>query len=128
MPSEKELVEDLEEMLRYYEGFIAYKKEGTKYEMIYERKEVYLDQQSIIDHVSSYIQSKGFFYEKNDLVNFFLSLKTKPFVILSGISGTGKTKIVQWFAESLGATEENGQFTLIRFGLIGAIALICLVM
>ncbi len=113
MPSEKELVEDLEEMLRYYEGFIAYKEEGTKYEMIYERKGVYLDQQSIIDHVSSYIQSKGFFYEKKDLVNFFLSLKTKPFVILSGISGTGKTKIVQWFAESLGATEENGQFTLI---------------
>lgn len=113
MPSEKELIEDLEEMLRYYEGFIAYKEEGTKYEMIYERKEVYLDQQSIIDHVSSYIQSKGFFYEKKDLVNFFLSLKTKPFVILSGISGTGKTKIVQWFAESLGATEENGQFTLI---------------
>lgn len=113
MPSEKELVEDLEEMLRYYEGFIAYKEKGTKYEMIYERKEVYLDQQSIIDHVSSYIQSKGFFYEKKDLINFFLSLKTKPFVILSGISGTGKTKIVQWFAESLGATEENGQFTLI---------------
>ncbi|MFE7376363.1 MrcB family domain-containing protein [Bacillus cereus] len=113
MPSEKELIEDLEEMLRYYEGFIAYKEEGTKYEMIYERKEVYLDQQSIIDHVSSYIQSKGFFYEKKDLINFFLSLKTKPFVILSGISGTGKTKIVQWFAESLGATEENGQFTLI---------------
>ncbi|MGH0777844.1 MrcB family domain-containing protein [Bacillus cereus] len=113
MPSEKELVEDLEEMLRYYEGFIAYKKEGTKYEMIYERKEVYLDQQSIIDHVSSYIQSKGFYYEEKDLINFFLSLKTKPFVILSGISGTGKTKIVQWFAESLGATEENGQFTLI---------------
>lgn len=113
MPSEKELVEDLEEMLRYYEGFIAYKEEGTKYEMIYERKEVYLDQQSIIDHVSSYIQSKGFYYEKKDLINFFLSLKTKPFVILSGISGTGKTKIVQWFAESLGATEENGQFTLI---------------
>nr|WP_240795696.1 DUF3578 domain-containing protein [Bacillus dicomae] len=113
IPSEKELVEDLEEMLRYYEGFIAYKEEGTKYEMIYERKEVYLDQQSIIDHVSSYIQSKGFYYEKKDLINFFLSLKTKPFVILSGISGTGKTKIVQWFAESLGATEENGQFTLI---------------
>lgn len=113
MPSEKELIEDLEEMLRYYEGFITYKEKGTKYEMIYERKEVYLDQQSIIDHVSSYIQSKGFFYEKKDLINFFLSLKTKPFVILSGISGTGKTKIVQWFAESLGATEENGQFTLI---------------
>ncbi|GCF71479.1 DUF3578 domain-containing protein [Bacillus paranthracis] len=113
MPSEKELIEDLEEMLRYYEGFITYKEKGTKYEMIYERKEVHLDQQSIIDHVYSYIQSKGFYYKEKELVNFFLSLKTKPFVILSGISGTGKTKIVQWFAESLGATEENGQFTLI---------------
>ncbi|PHG46314.1 MrcB family domain-containing protein [Bacillus wiedmannii] len=113
MPSEKELVEDLEEMLRYYEGFIAYKEGGIKYEVIYGRKEVHLDQQSIINHVSSYIQSKGFYYEEKDLINFFLSLKTKPFVILSGISGTGKTKIVQWFAESLGATEENGQFTLI---------------
>ncbi|HDR7719575.1 DUF3578 domain-containing protein [Bacillus albus] len=113
MPNESELVEDLEEMLRYYEGFIAYKEKGTKYEVMYGRKAVHLDQQSIIDHVSSYIQSKGFFYEKKDLINFFLSLKTKPFVILSGISGTGKTKIVQWFAESLGATEENRQFTLI---------------
>ncbi|AOM09554.1 restriction endonuclease [Bacillus thuringiensis] len=113
MPDEVELVEDLKEMLHYYEGFINYKEKGIKYEMIYERKEVYLDQQSIIDHVSSYIQSKGFYYEKKDLINFFLSLKTKPFVILSGISGTGKTKIVQLCAESLGATEENGQFTLI---------------
>ena len=47
------------------------------------------------------------------MTNLFLSLKTKPFVILSGISGTGKTKIVQWLAESVGATEENGRFTLI---------------
>ena len=38
MPGEKELVEDLEEMLRYYEGFIAYKEEGIKYEVIYGRK------------------------------------------------------------------------------------------
>ncbi|MDM5187309.1 DUF3578 domain-containing protein [Bacillus sp. DX4.1] len=113
MPSEAELVEDLKEMLSYYEGYIAFKEKGTDYEMIYERKEVYLNQKEIIDHVSSYIQSKGFYYDKQDLINFFLSLKTKPFVILSGISGTGKTKIVQWFAESLGATEQNGQFTLI---------------
>ena len=40
-------------------------------------------------------------------------LRSKPFVIISGISGTGKTKIVQLFAESMGATEENGQFKLI---------------
>ena len=67
----------------------------------------------LINHIHSYIKSKGFYYTKEEVTNLFLSLKAKPFVILSGISGTGKTKIVQWFAESVGATEENGQFVLI---------------
>lgn len=67
----------------------------------------------LVDHIYQYIQSKGFYYELDEVTNLFLSLKTKPFVILSGISGTGKTMMVKWFAESLGATQENGQFTLI---------------
>ncbi|MFI8709592.1 MrcB family domain-containing protein [Bacillus sp. NPDC077411] len=114
MPSEAELVEDLKEMLRYYEGYIAFREKGTNPEVIHEeKKEMDLNGKEIVDHVSSYMKSKGFYYDKQDIINFFLSLKTKPFVILSGISGTGKTKIVQWFAESLGATEKNGQFTLI---------------
>lgn len=114
MPSEAELVEDLKEMLSYYEGYIAFREEGTNRTVIHEeKKEMDLNGKEIVDHVSSYMKSKGFYYDKQDIINFFLSLKTKPFVILSGISGTGKTKIVQWFAESLGATEENGQFTLI---------------
>src|SRR5699024_10993997 len=65
------------------------------------------------DHIHNYIRSKGFYYEKEEIINLYLSLRSKPFVILSGISGTGKTKMVQWFAESVGATEENGQFLLI---------------
>ncbi|ARK30123.1 McrB family protein [Halalkalibacter krulwichiae] len=64
-------------------------------------------------HIYSFIRSKGFYYTETEINNLYLSLKTKPFVILSGISGTGKTKIVQWLAESVGATEENGQFALI---------------
>lgn len=35
--------------------------------------------------------------------NFFLSLKSKPFVILAGTSGTGKTRLVKLFAEAIGA-------------------------
>ncbi len=72
-----------------------------------------MNEQELMDHIHSYITSKGFTYEKDDIINFYLSLKTKPFVILSGISGTGKTKIVQWFSESIGATGENGRFLLI---------------
>ena len=35
--------------------------------------------------------------------NFYLSLKSKPFVILAGTSGTGKTRLVKLFAEAIGA-------------------------
>ena len=67
----------------------------------------------LTSHIHNYISSKGFLYSQEEVINLFLSLKSKPFVILSGISGTGKTKMIQWFAESVGANEENGQFVLI---------------
>ncbi|MGE7983348.1 McrB family protein [Solibacillus sp. NPDC093137] len=73
----------------------------------------YKDSNDLISHIQNYITSKGFIYSEANIKNLYLSLRSKPFVIISGISGTGKTKIVQLFAESLGATEENGQFTLI---------------
>ena len=66
-----------------------------------------------INHIKSYIQSKGFTYEGNLIENFYLSLKSKPFVILAGTSGTGKTRLAKLFAESVGATEENGQYKLV---------------
>ncbi|WP_436371775.1 AAA family ATPase [Cytobacillus sp. BC1816] len=86
---------------------------STSPSMVREDKSKILSFNEIINHIYSYINSKGFYYPKEEVINLFLSLKTKPFVILSGISGTGKTKMVQWFAESIGATEKNGQFTLI---------------
>ncbi|MEN8075347.1 AAA family ATPase [Clostridioides difficile] len=66
-----------------------------------------------IDYIYSYISNKGFEYNKDLIKNFYLSLKTKPFVILSGISGTGKSKIAELFAEAIGATYKNGRFKLV---------------
>ncbi|WP_064467554.1 MrcB family domain-containing protein [Lederbergia galactosidilytica] len=122
MPSEETLVKDLKEMIQLYEDYIQYrnKKSSNHYnsdinssQIVREEKSHFADFKSLIEHIHSYIRSKGFYYERAEVMNLFLSLKTKPFVILSGISGTGKTKMVQWFAESLGATEKNGQFALI---------------
>lgn len=83
-------------------------KENTE---IYPRFQI--NTNDLISHVQKYILSKGFTYSLENIINFYLSLRSKPFVIISGISGTGKTKIVQLFAESIGATEENGRFKLI---------------
>ncbi|WP_404321915.1 DUF3578 domain-containing protein [Cytobacillus firmus] len=121
MPEETVIVNDLQEMVHIYENYISM-NEGTGYDneqlqgesqVVKETRNTYLPSNDLINHIYSYIKSKGFYYPKEEVINLFLSLKTKPFVILSGISGTGKTKMVQWFAESLGATERNGQFTLI---------------
>jgi 5-methylcytosine-specific restriction endonuclease McrBC GTP-binding regulatory subunit McrB len=56
-----------------------------------------------------YFNSKGFFFSKEVLLKYYLSLKTKPFVILSGISGTGKTKIAQLFASYICQGDEKNE-------------------
>lgn len=66
-----------------------------------------------LEDIMKHINSKGFIYTYEELSNFYLSLKTKPFVILAGISGTGKSKLVKLFAEAVGATPENNQYNLI---------------
>lgn len=57
----------------------------------------------IIKRAKEYIEFKGFRYDGNLIENFYLSLKSKPFVILAGTSGTGKTRLVKLFAEAIGA-------------------------
>lgn len=66
-----------------------------------------------ISGIKRYIASKGFTYEDDLIENFYLSLKSKPFVILAGISGTGKTRLVKLFAEAVGATAENGRYKMV---------------
>ncbi|MDF9843738.1 MULTISPECIES: AAA family ATPase [unclassified Paenibacillus] len=66
-----------------------------------------------LHQIQSHIRRQGFFFPEHLIENFYLSLKAKPFVILAGISGTGKTRLVKLFAEALGATRDNGQFSLI---------------
>ena len=47
--------------------------------------------------LSSYFARRGFYFSENYINSFYLSLKTKGFVILAGLSGTGKTKIWEKF-------------------------------
>lgn len=51
------------------------------------------------DEYYKHYEKHGFFFDRAVLTTYCLSLYTKPFVILSGISGTGKTKIAQLFTD-----------------------------
>ena len=46
-----------------------------------------------------YLVSNGYYFDKDLIENYLLSLKVKPFEILTGNSGTGKTKLSQLFAK-----------------------------
>lgn len=45
-----------------------------------------------------FYETQQFYYSDEVLFNLYNSLKTKPFVILSGVSGSGKSKIIDLFA------------------------------
>lgn len=83
-------------------------------ELILENEsEIELSMKDTIEQIKQYIAKKGFSYESGTIENFYLSLKSKPFVILAGTSGTGKTRLVKLFAEAIGATANNGRYKLV---------------
>lgn len=57
-----------------------------------------------------YLLINGYYFDKEIIENYLLSLKVKPFVIFTGNSGTGKTKLSQLFAKYLGEGLFDQQF------------------
>lgn len=72
-----------------------------------------LSTKDTLDQIKKYIAAKGFTFNEGLVENYYLSLKSKPFVILAGTSGTGKTRLVRLFAEAIGATSQNGRYKLV---------------
>lgn len=103
LPDDFGLISDLRDFLALYADYYGKISGG----------EEALPVKDTISQIKSYIASKGFSYEEGLIENFYLSLKSKPFVILAGTSGTGKTRLVKLFAEAVGATAENGRYRMV---------------
>jgi energy-coupling factor transporter ATP-binding protein EcfA2 len=69
-----------------------------------------LPEKEFLDHIRHYIEARGYYFDDETLYNYHICLKTRPFVILAGLSGTGKSKLSQLYAEAIGHTTKNGRY------------------
>ncbi len=60
------------------------------------------------------ISKVGLFFSEKIILRFTASLLTKPFVILTGLSGSGKTKLAQAFA--MWICEDDSQYCIVPVG------------
>lgn len=109
IPPNDVLLSDLKKMVDIYDEYVIKMQEDNTLMENNDKKsnenngEIKMSIKDIVDYIHKYISAKGFSYEDSLIKNFYLSLKSKPFVILAGTSGTGKTKLVKLFADCIGA-------------------------
>ena len=118
LPDDETLKNDLHDLINIYKNVSVLS--GEDKEQIYENEEDYIPDNDTsynvkdeLDYIKSYIKNQGFSYNDKLIENFYLSLKSKPFLILAGISGTGKSKLARLFAEAIGCNTKNGRFMLV---------------
>ena len=67
-----------------------------------------------IELISKALKNSGLIYSNILVLRFIASLLTKPFVILTGLSGSGKTKLAQAFVQWI--CHDKSQYCLIPVG------------
>ncbi|HEU5090836.1 MAG TPA: hypothetical protein VFT99_25470 [Roseiflexaceae bacterium] len=70
-----------------------------------------LTEREIIDHVAEVYQQAGLAIPRSLLVNYYVALKSNPFVVLAGAEGTGKADFIRLFAQAILGVE-SAQYTL----------------
>ncbi len=66
--------------------------------------------------VQAKMGNRGYYYPAELIKRYYLSIKSKPFVMINGRVGSGKTSFPRLFAEAIGATPENGRFKRLLVG------------
>ena len=72
------------------------------------------DEWEFIEHFEAVAKKDGLFYTKKDLINFHAAVKSSSLVILSGLSGTGKSQLVQCYAKALGLIDDSFHMIPVR--------------
>ncbi len=102
LPEDDKLDNDLNQLIDYYMGIEVQKKNELEPKLF---NKVEFD---------SSLGDSGLLFRKDFITRFISSLITKPFVILSGLSGSGKTKLAQAFAQWI--CQDDSQYCIVPVG------------
>lgn len=100
VPDDNTLLQDLEAILQVYNQYIESKLnlqttkppiDMTNYDLA-----------NAFNGLTRFIRNQGFTFEPWQIAAYVTALRTKPFVILAGISGTGKSKLPALVAQGTG--------------------------
>lgn len=99
---ERVLFEKAQVLVKYYD-YVFEKTDVPKESKNSKDTVVSRPAKDVLKDIKEYIKKEGLEYDDEAIDNYYLCLKTKPFVILAGTSGTGKTKLVKLFADAIEA-------------------------
>lgn len=98
IPTTSEWNEILDNLLSRYQSYVESRVTGT------DNSQETL--QELLPALYQKVSATGFHYPRDDFEAFCIALKSKPFVILAGISGTGKTQLPIQIARAFGYEAE----------------------
>jgi len=107
MPSPKTLDDDLNALIDIYVHQTEIKKVSDNYN---QEAKSYLNLISFVNDIAH----SGLIFRHELITRFTASLLTKPFVILTGLSGSGKTKLAQAFVQWI--CRDETQYRIIPVG------------
>lgn len=87
---------------------------ATKHDINLEQEQKKLTEEIFIERFIDETKKNGFIYSNKDLVNFHTAMKISNLVILSGMSGTGKSRLVDFYRRALGIPEERAEIIPVR--------------
>lgn len=105
----------------FREQFIPESEENQKHqtkdkieEEINMEEDMQQKEQEFLEQFIHVTQDMGLKYDEKDLVNFHTALKSNALTILAGMSGTGKSKLVQAYGRALGLDNTQLIFIPVR--------------
>ena len=100
LPSSEVIDNELDKLIEFYLKKTAQIKPKKKESPMFDRRSFVID-----------LEEAGLLISSKLVTRFISSLLTKPFVILSGLSGSGKTKLAQAFAQWI--SQDESQYCLV---------------